>query len=289
MPQTSTTGQLENASREMISQARFTEEHNMPAVSLIERFTLEQGSDTLVVPKVGQMTLADLVDGEEIVDEQEIGMTTVSITPAEVGGKIVLTDKLLRQNSQNIFGMVGRQFGDAMARKKDLDALALYSGLNGGTDVGAAGVSLTSVNYTSLIAIAKTSKFGSDIRFIQHPNAVLTLSRELSTVGSGTIRPIPTGFSAERLTDFFSGISISKTPVFEDGNITRDSNLDAQGAIFDKSAMGMLTSVAMNRERQRMAELRGWLLVITADYAMFEIDDSKGAGVLLDAANKTVS
>ena len=52
MPQTSTTGSLENASREMIVSARFTEEHNAPCMELVEKFTLQSGNDTLIVPKV---------------------------------------------------------------------------------------------------------------------------------------------------------------------------------------------------------------------------------------------
>ena len=71
MPQTSTTGSLENASREMITTARYTEEHNAPCMELIEKFTLQKGSDTLIVPKVGQMTVGALVEGQDLVDEEE--------------------------------------------------------------------------------------------------------------------------------------------------------------------------------------------------------------------------
>ena len=44
MPQTSTTGSLENASREMITSARYTEEHNAPCMELVEKFTLQKGT-----------------------------------------------------------------------------------------------------------------------------------------------------------------------------------------------------------------------------------------------------
>ena len=102
MPQTSTTGSLENASREMITTARYTEEHNAPCMELIEKFQLQKGSDTLIVPKVGQMTVGALVEGQDLVDEEEIGMSTVSVQASEVGAKIIITDKLLRENSQQI-------------------------------------------------------------------------------------------------------------------------------------------------------------------------------------------
>ena len=245
MAQISTTGQLENASREMIATARYTEEHNAPAVELVEKFTLERGSDTLVIPKVGQMTISNLTEGQDMVDEEEIGMTTVSVTTGEVGAKIIVTDKLLRQNSQAIWNIIGRQMGDGMARKKDEDILSLFTSLNGGTTFGAAAASFSSANATSAIGKAKTAKFGSDIRVVVHPNQMLNLNKELSTIGSGTIRPIPTGFSATRLENFWTGIRLSGVPFFEDGNITRDSSDDAIGAIFDKGALGVLTSLRL--------------------------------------------
>ena len=77
MPQTATTGNLENAQRIIISTARYVEEHNAPAMNLIEQFTLPKGSKQVTVPKVGQMEMSDLVDGQDIIDEEDIGMTTV--------------------------------------------------------------------------------------------------------------------------------------------------------------------------------------------------------------------
>jgi len=40
MAQTATTGNLENAQRIIIAAARYTEEHNAPAMALIESFSL---------------------------------------------------------------------------------------------------------------------------------------------------------------------------------------------------------------------------------------------------------
>ena len=44
MAQTATTGNLESASKIIISAARYTEEHNAPALALIESFTLPKGT-----------------------------------------------------------------------------------------------------------------------------------------------------------------------------------------------------------------------------------------------------
>jgi len=285
MPQTSTTGSLENASREMITTARYTEEHNAPCMELVEKFTLQKGSDTLIVPKVGQMSVSALLEGQDLVDEEEIGMSTVSVQASEVGAKIIITDKLLRENTQQIWQIVGRQLGEAMARKKDEDVLSLFSALNGGTALGAAAADFSLVNAASCIGVAKAEKYGSDLRIIHHPNAILKLNKDLTGSAAGTLRPIPSGFSEDRLGPFWTGLRLSGVPFFEDGNIDTDANGDGYGAIFDKGALGVLTSVAMNREKQRDASLRATEMVITSDYSAFEIDDTRGASLFYDIAN----
>ena len=68
--------------------------------------------------------------------------------------------------------------------------------------------------------------------------------------------------------------------IFEDGNLTTDSNGDATGVIADKSALAVLMSQDTRTERQRDASLRATEVIITADYGVFELDGTKGAGML---------
>jgi hypothetical protein len=286
MAQTATTGNLENAQRIIISTARYTEEHNAPAMNLIEQFNLPKGSKQVTVPKVGQMDMSDLVDGLDIVDEESIGMTTVDLTAAEVGAKIIITDKLARQSAQNVFSIIGRQLGDGMARKKDKDVLALYSGFS--TDIGAAGRSMSLANVSATVAYAKGNKFGSQVYIVQHPFAVWDIAN--TAVTASATYPVPEGWSADLLGNFFSGLRpINGVPIFEDGNITIDSSDDAVGVCADRSALAVLKSVDTRTERQRDASLRATEVVITADYGVFELDDSKGVALTLDAGTPATS
>ena len=282
MAQTATTGNLENAQKIIISAARYTEEHNAPAMALTEKFNLPKGSKQVTVPKVGQMTMSDLQDGVDIIDEEDIGMTTVDLTAAEVGAKVILTDKLVRQSAPNVFTIIGRQMGDGMARKKDKDVLALYTNLNGGTKLGAATKYMKASNLQGIIAYAKANKFGSQLYVLHHPNAVAYLSKEAATVASSPAA-IPEGWSEDLLKSFWSGLRpMNNVAIFEDGNITEDSSGDGIGVIADKSAMATLSSVDTRTERQRDASLRATEVVMTADYGVFELDDTRGAGVTFD-------
>ena len=281
MAQTATTGNLENAQKIIIAASRYTEEHNAPALALIEQFSLPKGSKQVTVPKVGQMSMSDLVDGQDIVDEEDIGMSTVDLMASEVGAKVILTDKLVRQAADNVFSMIGRQLGDGMARKKDGDVLDLYTNLNEGTKLGQTTKELTADNITACIATAKANKFGSQLYILHHPNAVAALAASAAATASATSSEISSGWSADLLKNFYSGLRpINGVSIFEDGNISEDSNGDGIGVIADKGAMAVLTSVETKTERQRDASLRATEVVMTSDYGVFELDDSRGAGLL---------
>ena len=286
MAQTATTGNLENAQKIIIAASRYTEEHNAPALALIEQFSLPKGAKQVTVPKVSQMSVSDLVDGQDIIDEEDIGMSTVDLTASEVGAKVILTDKLIRQASDNVFSMIGRQLGDGMARKKDGDVLALYTNLNDGTLLGGTGPTyMKASNVQGIIAYAKANKFGNQIYIIHHPNAVAYLSKESATVASSGSAAIPEGWSQDLLGNFWSGLRpMNNVPIFEDGNISEDSGNDGIGVIADKTAMAALTSVDTRTERQRDASLRATEVVMTADYGVFELDDDRGAGVKFDVS-----
>ena len=281
MPQMSTTGNLENAQKIIISAARYTEEHNAPAMALIESFSLGKGEKQVTVPKVGQMSMSDLVDGQDIVDEEEIGMTTVDLTASEVGAKVIITDKLLRQSAVNVMSIIGRQLGDGMARKKDTDVHALYSGFS--TGLSQAATSMTLTNVAKAISYAKANKFGSQVYILQHPNAVYDIAATAVTASS--TYPVPKGWSEDLLGEFFSGLRpLNGVPIFEDGNLSVDTNDDAVGVIADKSALCVLNSVQTKTERQRDASLRATEIVMTSDYGVFELDDSRGASLTMDAS-----
>jgi len=291
MAQTATTGNLENAQRIIISAARYTEEHNAPAIALIEQFKLPKGAKQVTVPKVGQMTMSDLTDGQDIIDEEEIGMTTVDLTASEVGAKVILTDKLVRQAADNVFSMIGRQLGDGMARKKDTDVIALYTNLNGGTKLGLDGRNMSAANVHAIISNAKANKFGNQLYINHHPNAVAYLSGESATITSTVGGELTSGWSVDLLKNFYSGLRpINGVSIFEDGNIEKTSGVDSGiGVIADKTAMAALTSVDTRTERQRDASLRATEVVLTADYGVFELDDSRGAGVIFEIGDIATS
>ena len=285
MPQTATSGQLANAQRIVIAQARYTMEHNAPNVELIEQMVLEQGAKTVTVPKVGQFTFAPLQDGIDLVTEQNIGMSTTDLTSSEVGAKIILTDKLVRQENESVFNIVGRQFGDAAARKKDQDIIALFASLNNGTSLGATTKLLTMANLAACIAFAKANKFPEPIAVSMHPNSIYSTVNSVAVTPSATY-PMPDGYAEDILKRFYA-FEVNGVQVFNSGNIAGGAGgvaNDGIGAIFSMNAMCVLNSKGFGVEEQRDASLRAWELVATADYGAYQLDTTYGAPMLYSLA-----
>ena len=287
--QTATTGQLENAQRIAISQARYTAEHNAPMLGLVERFGLKQGEKTITVPKVGQMTAAALSDGVDLVSSENIGMTTTDLTTAEVGLKVIITDKLARQENEDVFKIVGKQAGDAVARKKDGDVLALFSALNGATDLGSAGIDLELGNMLTFIAEAKKNKYPRPVFIVHNPMATMHVLMSVAGYAGGAGGAAAAGgnlgsdLSKGLLGDFYE-FKLGDVRVFQDGNIAEDGSNDGVGAIFSKEAMCYTESVGFNVERERDASLRATELVTVCDYGVFELDDGYGAPITANMA-----
>lgn len=285
MPSNATTGQLENAQRTVIAKARYTMEHNAPNVSLVETMDLPQGAKTVTVPKVGQFIFTGLQDGVDIPTEQSIGMSTIDLTSGEVGAKIILTDKLVRQENESVFEMVGRQFGDAAARKKDRDVIALYSGLNGGVALGATTKLMSMTNLAACVAFAKAQKFPEPICVVHHPNAVYATVKSVTVTPSATY-PLPDGFAADLLKRFYA-FEVNGVQIFQDGNIDGGAGAvagDGNGVIMSKSALTVLNSKGFGVERERDISLRAWEVVAVSDYGVFELDDAYGAAMLYSVA-----
>jgi len=262
----------------MLAQARYTEEHNAPLVDLVEKFNLGKGEYKLEIPKVAQMDAEDLVEGQDMIDSEDIDVSTVTATTAEVGLKVIITDTLLRQNNEDVYKIIGRQMGDAMARKKDTDIIALFPSLNGGSPFGDDNINLNLANASAIIANAKSQKFGSDVYVVHHPNAIWNLATDIGNTLA--TYPLPDAFNKPAVKDYYSGVKLSGVPFFEDGNIAKISTSDSgYGVIADRTAMGHLSASGRTEERERDASLRAYEVVVTEDYAVFEVDDTRGAAI----------
>ena len=287
MANIATSAQAENAQKIMVAATRYVQEHKAPAYQLIEKIKLPKGHKSAEVPKVGQFSFSNLADGQDMTDDQTINIQTTNLTTREVGAKVIVSDKLLRQNgTTSIFSIVGRQAGDGFARKQDNDVTALYSALNGNTTFGAVTKFFTLANAAAAIIKARGKTEPFDPTYcVMHPHHFFKLLASVSVVGGTNLNP-PAGLQTAALKNFFrhrfNGVNF-----FEDGNLTVDSSGDAIGVLAQQDALVALESKSFAIERERDASRRAWELNWVADYNVFELDDQHGAPMTYDASTPT--
>ena len=281
--QTATLGDLEHAQNIVIAQCLFTAEHNAPCPALVTKYTLGKGQKSLTVPKVGQATAVELTDGVDMVNDQDIDLSYEEATPNEVGLKFILTDKLIRQFNEDVFGVIGNQMGDGMARKRDKDVIALFSGLDntwGGTPV------LTAAMAFGFVTLATSYKFTPPVFVVHHPNTLGSLTKGVGAIGSTYYAGLIPGEHTELITRNFWMLNLNGVNFFHDGNIEVVSGQTyGYGAIFSKIAMGVVESLAPTTERERDASLRAWEVVMVSDYKAFEVDGRYGGRLSYSIAN----
>jgi hypothetical protein len=219
-------------------------------------------------------------------------MTITTLTTAEVGLKIILTDKLVRQMQEDTMKIVGRQAGDAMARKKNNDLTALFGSLNGGNDIGAADKDMELGNYSVLINFMRAASAPKPWQVVHHPGALTVFAMSTFGYAGSSAGGVPaagavvstTPLGNKILNDFYA-FSLGGVPAFHDGNLTVDAADDAVGAIFSRSALAYAESIEYRQEIERDASLRANELVWVSDYGVFELDDTYGASCTFNTAN----
>jgi hypothetical protein len=286
--QTATLGDLEKLSQVLIGEAMFTAEFNAPCVQLIERYTLGKGEYTYRFPKFSQASFSALTDGIDITDSQDFNMTYVDASPSEVGAKFIVTDKCARELKPEMMRVAGRMLGDGMGRKRDEDVIVLFASLD--SAFGADNKYLSSINSSYCVSNMRALKAPNPISVVHHPNAIGYLAIAQMAVGATYWAGFLDETTRKILSNFWRGVVINQVPFFDDGNIAKIAGTDsAYGAIFSKSAMGLVESLAPYTATERDESMRATEINMIADYICKEVDGAYGASMRYEIGTNSTS
>ena len=129
---------FQNAERNIIETARFYAQFSAPMAALVEKFTMLKGARQITINRYNDLTADALTDGVDMAVGKALSFGTVTLTTSEYGLKVIVTDKMVRENVDNVHRIVGKQCGDAMAKYRDKLLLALMGSLTTNT-LGASG------------------------------------------------------------------------------------------------------------------------------------------------------
>lgn len=183
---------------------------------------------------------------------QQLAGTLFSVAPTLSQIIIKVTDKTFRNLSSIVIGKFGSLTGNAMNRKDDEDYLALFSTFATTASPGAGNplsfghIAAAKSNITS----NTTEPSLAQVFSVLHGFQIKDIQDEvLAGVGTYTI---PEGMTADVFKMGFSG-TVAGSNVFEDGNITIDSNTDAPGATHSRE--GVVAIVALDKKPETDRDL----------------------------------
>ncbi len=263
----------------VLESARFTEQFIAEMSGLVWRITKElHDGKTINVPYFGTITARGLTEGIDMVASETMSDALVTITPAEVGCKLILTDKLVRDDQEDIKAAAGRILGNAMEVKRDQDLLGQ---LDDGTNSLGSGATLTLGQIAAGRAMLKGNPVSSggpspgQLCVVHHPYTLLDLVDVFTPLvpAAGTTQSAAGALADEVVRNYSIG-RLFGMPIIEDGNIdTTTTANSAKGGVFSMGTGGSIILGTANEwsvEAERDASLRATELNVVGEYGVGE-------------------
>jgi N4-gp56 family major capsid protein len=234
---------------------------------------------TAQVPIYPALSAADLTEGTDISSPTSFDTTQATITAVERGVMVSLTDLSAESANEDVAAAIGRQIGDAMAKKMDTELAALFSGFS--NTVGSGAAEITVEDLFKAAATLRANQAPGPYVCVLHPYQAFQIKKQLTNAGN-TNMVNPSDLGNEALRAGFVG-QIAGMNVFESTVITGDSAGAFVGAAMSQDALGFMMKRDMRIEEQRDASLRATEIVGSAAYGVKEIFDVYGVGIIGDA------
>jgi len=286
----SSSSSLSDMSKIIIANAIANIEPAGPTNQLVARYDIPKGAKQVNVPIWGRNDAAALTEGVDISAPQQLSVSVTSITASEHGILTFVSDKLTRQNNEDILSHVGEVQGGALGRLLEDDLIVLFDGFS--NSIGSAGSFLTLYHVAGAVSYLKTdndSSYGmapGTPNGVFHPEQIRGFVQEMTGIqGGGTTgmaaQPIPEGITAEVVQNYFRGNEQAfGVPIFQSGVLSRDGSGDTKGAIFVPQAIALAMAHEMEAENERDASLRGTEVVMVGEWGESEIADPWGVEML---------
>jgi hypothetical protein len=254
-----------------------------PAQNLVHDVPIANGEKQINLPLWDRMTATALTEAQEVGFTQA-QVTVRQLTATEHGLASFISDRLGRQNNENVIAQVGSMQGLAVGRLRDTDVIGLFDGVSKsfpGTGQIATWDDLAGAS--SYLRTDNNTAFGpapGKANAVLHPEQIRFLAKDVAGVGaaSGTqlaAQPIPEGMSADVIENYFRGTEkLAGFRVWEDGNIARDTSNESKGSVFVEMAFTLATAYDITAESERDIQLRGEIQVTVAEWGELENVDT---------------
>ena len=279
MANESTSSTLSELYTEIVAEALFVASEKSLMRGLVKNYAIAGGGKAVEVPVYAKVSAAAVSEASDL-SNTAINPTSVTITASENGIMTTLTDLGRNASPRNVAADIGRLFGEAIAKKIDVDLTALFDGFSTEVNDGTAVLSAANI-FNAVAQLRKNGVPTAEISGVFHPLNAYDLKSNLTNTFGGR----DTDLSNEALRNGFVG-NVAGVNIFETSNLADSSGNnpgttgDYKGAVFHKDALGLAMMQDLKIETQRDASLRADEIVATAVYGTGELHDSYGVEIL---------
>lgn len=279
MANEATTTALNDLISPLVAEALFVASEKSIMRNIVRNFVMPQNSGkVLQVPIYSQPAAAAVAEATDLANTA-VTTSKADLTVSEVGIMTTLTDLSANVSESDVVRDLGRLFGEAIAKKMDVDLLTLFDGFS--VTIGAADAAVTPALIFNAAAKLRTLGLPVDETYaVLHPTVAYDLKSGLTNTFAG----LPSDLSNEAMRNGFVG-QIAGIKIFESGNMPNTgTGGDFKGAVFHKDALGLAMLQDIKIATQRDESLRATEIVATAVYGVGELHDTYGVEVLADSS-----
>lgn len=280
----STTTTLNDLLPEIIQEAMFVASERSIMRGLVKNYSLAPGQGKNVnVPIYPTQSAAAVTEGNEV-DNTAVSTNTAQLVVQPVAIRTMLTDLARVSAASNVVADLGKLFGEAIARKIDLDLTAQFTNLNAG--FGDNTGQITAASIFQAVAKLKAAAVPTEgMVCVLHPEIAYDLKAALTTAGN---TPFTSGaysdVSNEAMRMGFVGM-LAGIPVYETSNIANTGTAgDYNGAVFHRDCLGLGLIGDISIETQRRASFLGDDIVASAYYGVGILQNNYGRYLAYDSS-----
>jgi N4-gp56 family major capsid protein len=264
---------------EIVAEALFVASEQSIMRPLVKNYAITGGGKSVEVPIYAAVSAAAVSEASDL-SNTAINPSSVTITASENGVMTTLTDLARNAAPRNVAADIGKLFGEAIAKKIDVDLITLFSGFSVNQG-GAAGSEINIQDFFEASGELRGNSAPGPYYAVSHPKQIFQIKKAMTNTFAGTGNLPDLGNEAMR--SGFIG-QIAGIQVFESANCPKDSDGDANTGVFSSEALALAMMQDLKIETQRDASLRADEIVATAVYGVGELHDSYGVRIFGDAS-----
>jgi hypothetical protein len=261
--------------------ALFVARDNNLMQPLVTTFSDAQGLASRKLQAYGTATIRPISESDDLVSQTYAPSALTTLTPAEFGAQIVLTDLRMESDPFEARDDAARELGVAMAQSIENNLVSTFTSLTGGT-IGTAGSALTWGHFTAAMTTLRMQNAPLPYFCVLSPAQYHSLAKSASIAGATSA--VAPNFQDE-VTRRWWIQSFGPVDIYVTSNIAAGTAV--YGAMFARQAIAYDERRAPRLEPQRDASRRAWELNMSTVYAYGVWRPSFGVTIVSDGSVPT--